>query len=194
MGALVSCQGHDVNVQRPLPSPSFGVVRVETSLNHGPRLCFIPLSVRFGYGGLHLTSVARALPEGGKFKSRYKWPSRFLPCQDFDPASLAEGLRGLHLQAQKPEPLLHLLMGFTLAHLLLLLLGWDPLAPKLRPCFEVARPRPRHGTQKILSALSIALYLLAGPCWSTHALWRFIAILSRLANGRGLALHVASLP
>ncbi len=30
----------------------------------------LALSVRFGYGGLHLTSVARALPEG--FKS---WPN-----------------------------------------------------------------------------------------------------------------------
>ena len=48
-------------------------------------LC-LALSVRFGYGSLHLTSVARALPEGGKFKSRYKWLSR-----SFKPASEAAG-------------------------------------------------------------------------------------------------------
>ena len=29
-------------------------------------------SIRFGYGGLHLTSIARVLPEGKKFKSSYK--------------------------------------------------------------------------------------------------------------------------
>jgi len=37
----------------------------------------LALSVRFGYGGLHLTSVARVLPGGKKFKSSYKWLSRF---------------------------------------------------------------------------------------------------------------------
>jgi len=29
----------------------------------------LALSVRFGYGALHLTSIARVLPEGRKFKS-----------------------------------------------------------------------------------------------------------------------------
>src|SRR2546429_547669 len=38
-------------------------------------------SVRFGYGGLHLTSIARVLPQGKKFKSSYKWLSRFLKCK-----------------------------------------------------------------------------------------------------------------
>jgi len=63
----------------------------------------LALSVRFGYGGLHLTSVARALSEGGKFKSRYKWLARFLQCQYFDPSSLAEGMLGLMLGRQ-PHP------------------------------------------------------------------------------------------
>jgi len=104
------------------------------------------------------------------------------------------GLRGLHLRVQKPERLLRLLMGFTLAYLLVLLLGRDPLAQKLRPFFEVARRRPRHGTQKILSALSIALYLLADPQWANRALQRFIRILSRLTHGRGIALLTAFSP
>src|SRR5467141_3505819 len=47
-------------------------------------------SIRFGYGGLHLTSIARVLPEGKKFKSSYKWLSRFLKCKYFDASSLAE--------------------------------------------------------------------------------------------------------
>ena len=50
----------------------------------------LALSVRFGYGGLHLTSVARVLPQGVRFKSSYKWLARFLQCKYFDPASLAE--------------------------------------------------------------------------------------------------------
>lgn len=104
------------------------------------------------------------------------------------------GLRGLHLQVQKPERLLRLLMGFTLAYLLVLLLGRDPLAEKLRPFFEVPRRHPRHGTRKVLSALSIALCLLADPRWSTKAHNRFTQILSRLAHGRGISLLTAFSP
>jgi hypothetical protein len=62
----------------------------------------LALSVRFGYGGLHLTSVARALPDGGKFKSRYKWLSRFLKCKYFDPSSLAECMLALTLGQRPP--------------------------------------------------------------------------------------------
>ena len=42
------------------------------------------------------------------------------------------GLRGLHLQVQKSERLLRLLMGFALAYLIVLLLGQDPLAQEAR--------------------------------------------------------------
>jgi len=360
----------------------------------------LALSVRFGYGGLHLTSVARALPDGGKFKSRYKWLSRFLKCKCFDPSSLAEsmlalilgqrppgwvivlidqttvdgvevvnaaiplqgravpvawvdfqypwqtltppsqntierclltwlmeaappgvrlllvfdrgyarvqliqdlnqgrqpfliraggkvivqaqirgrqqrislgrlphrlgqplryrhvlyhsqkaepvdvvvyrekgfqeawflivppdseawfptaqvvalyrqrmqiehcfrdwkshlGLRGLHLQVQKPERLLRLLMGFTLAYLLTLLLGQDPWAEKLRPCFEVPRRHARHGTRRILSVLSMALYLLSDPTRASRARHRLARILARLTLGRGVTLPPAFPP
>src|SRR2546429_1850600 len=54
-------------------------------------------SIRFGYGGLHLTSIARVLPEGKKFKSSYKWLSRFLKCKYFDASSLAECMLALIL-------------------------------------------------------------------------------------------------
>src|SRR5256885_10824382 len=37
---------------------------------------YLAWSIRFGYGGLHLTSIARVLPEGKKFKSSYKWLDR----------------------------------------------------------------------------------------------------------------------
>jgi len=104
------------------------------------------------------------------------------------------GLRGLHLRVQKSERLLRLLMGFTLAYLLLLLLGQDPLAERLRPYFEVPRQRSRHGTRKVLSVLSMALYLLADPRWEQRARERLMQILSRLAQGRGIALLPAFSP
>jgi hypothetical protein len=98
------------------------------------------------------------------------------------------GLRGLHLQVQKSERLLRLLMGFTLAYLILLLLGQDPLAERLRPFFEQARRCPRHGTRKVLSVLSMALYLLSDPRWEQPARKRLTQILTWLAQGRGVAL------
>src|SRR5947199_6383134 len=61
----------------------------------------LALSVRFGYGGLHLTSVARVLPQGKKFKRSYKWLSRFLKCKYFDASSRAECMLAVIL-GQKP--------------------------------------------------------------------------------------------
>jgi hypothetical protein len=104
------------------------------------------------------------------------------------------GLRGLHLQVEKPPRLLRLLMAFTLAYLLVLLLGQDSLAEKLRPYFEVSRRQPRHGTRKVLSALSMALYLLSNGRWAQQARQRFAHILSRIANGSGVSLITAFSP
>ena len=72
----------------------------------------LALSVRFGYGGLHLTSVARVLPQGVQFKSSYKWLSRFLKCPYFDPSSLAESMLALML-GQKPPPWVIVLVDQT---------------------------------------------------------------------------------
>lgn len=97
------------------------------------------------------------------------------------------GLRGLHLEVERPQRLLRLLMAFTLAYLLTLLLGQDPLAAKARVYFEQARARPRHGTRRVLSVLSMALYLLADPRWYPRALRRLQQILTRLSAGRGVS-------
>jgi len=104
------------------------------------------------------------------------------------------GLRGLHLQVQKSERLLRLLMGFTLAYLVTLLLGQDSFAEQLRPFFEQARRASRHGTRKVLSVLSMALYVLSDPRWEQQARNRLMQILSRLARGCGAALLPAFSP
>ena len=98
------------------------------------------------------------------------------------------GLRGLHLEVERTQRLLRLLMAFTLAYLLTLLLGQDPLAEKARPYFETQRRTPRHGTRRVLSVLSIAVYMLADVRWQERALRRFLQILRRLTCGRGVAL------
>src|SRR5256885_5031129 len=63
---------------------------------------YLAWSVRFGYGGLHLTSIARVLPEGKKFKSSYKGLSRFLKCKYFDASSLAECILAVILGNKPP--------------------------------------------------------------------------------------------
>jgi hypothetical protein len=104
------------------------------------------------------------------------------------------GLRGLHLQVNRSERLLRVLMGFTLAYLIVLLLGSDPLAEKLRPYFEQPRLKRRHGSCKVLSVLSIAVHVLSDSRWQQQAHKRLIEILSRLARGRGIALLPAFSP
>jgi len=79
------------------------------------------------------------------------------------------GLRGLHLEVQKSERLLRLLMAFTLAYLFTLLLGQDRLAQQARAFFEVPRRLPRHGTKRILSVLSMALYMISDPRWQKRS-------------------------
>lgn len=104
------------------------------------------------------------------------------------------GLRGLHLEVNRSERLLRVLMGFTLAYLIVLLLGSDPLAEKLRSYFEQERRKLRHGTRKVLSVLSIALHVLSDPRWQKQAQTRLLQILSRLAQGRGVTLLPAFSP
>lgn len=94
----------------------------------------------------------------------------------------------MHLQVERTSRLLRLLMAFTLAYLLTLLLGQDPLAEKARAYFEQPRRTPRHGTRRVLSGLSIALYLLADARWRARALRRFQQIVTRLKSRRGVPL------
>ncbi len=98
------------------------------------------------------------------------------------------GLRGLHLEVQKSERFLRVLMAFTLAYLFTLLLGQDRLAQQARPFFETQRRIPRHGTARRLSVLSMALYMISHPRWQQPSCTRLLQILLRLLRGRGAPL------
>jgi hypothetical protein len=104
------------------------------------------------------------------------------------------GLRGLHLQVRESERLLRLLMGFTLAYLLVLLLGQHLLVQRLRPFFEQTRDHARHGTKNVFSVLSAALYLLSDASSAPGARKRLTQIISGLAQGRGVARLTAFSP
>ena len=68
--------------------------------------------MRFGYGGLHLTSVARVLPAGKKFKSSYKWLGRFLACKVLRSLQLGRVQAGPDL-GEKPPPWVIVLVDQT---------------------------------------------------------------------------------
>jgi len=67
------------------------------------------------------------------------------------------GIRGLTLRVRKAERLSRLLCGLILVYILLLTLGGSCLGEGLRKAFEIPRLKPRHGTTRALSVLSLAL-------------------------------------
>src|SRR5256885_4728601 len=104
------------------------------------------------------------------------------------------GLRGLHLQVQKSERLLRVLMGFTLAYLMVLLLGTDPFAEKLRPYLNSSGVS--LATEPARSSAYYPSLCRCSPIrvGSNEREKRMIEILARLAQGRGVALLPAFSP
>src|SRR5207248_10581448 len=90
---------------RELVDAHFSDLRRTVHKSHARLSCaFLHLawSIHFGYDGLHLTSIARVLPQGKKFKSSYKWLSRFLECKFFDASSLGECMLAVILGYKTP--------------------------------------------------------------------------------------------
>ena len=60
----------------------------------------------------------------------------------------------------------------------------SPEAHKARRDLEIPRRRPRHGTCRTLSVLSVAMQMLAHPRWRAKAYQRLYRIALDLAAGR----------
>ena len=71
------------------------------------------------------------------------------------------GVRGLLLQMRRDIRLQRLLAIVVVAYVLLLVLGVSPYGQALRAKMEVLRRKPRHGTRRTLSVISIASLLVA---------------------------------
>lgn len=93
------------------------------------------------------------------------------------------GLRGLQLKVRVAERTGRLLLAFTMAYSLALVLGVSPEAHQARRDLEIPRRRPRHGTARTLSALSVAMQMLAHPRWRRKALDRLQRIAARIGQG-----------
>jgi len=94
------------------------------------------------------------------------------------------GLRGLQLQVRVAERTGRLLLAFCIAYCLALVLGVAPEAQQARRDLEILRRRPRHGTCRTLSVLSLAMQMLAHPRWRHKAYRRLHRIAADLAAGR----------
>jgi hypothetical protein len=93
------------------------------------------------------------------------------------------GLRGLQLKVRVAERTGRLLLAFAIAYSLALVLGVSPEAQQARHDLEIPRRRPRHGTTRTLSVLSVTMQMLAHPRWRLKALARLQRIAARIAHG-----------
>jgi hypothetical protein len=96
------------------------------------------------------------------------------------------GLRGLQLQVDIAPRMGRLLLAFLLAYIFCLLLGESPLGQTARLAFEIPRRTPRHGTTRTLSALTLAMLLLAHPAWKMEALIALLNLIAKAIRGSPL--------
>lgn len=94
------------------------------------------------------------------------------------------GLRGLQLQVRVAERTGHLPLAFCIAYCLALVLGVVPEAQQARRDLEIPRRRPRHGTCRTLSVLSLVMEMLTHPRWRRKAYRRLQRIAVDLAVRR----------
>jgi hypothetical protein len=97
------------------------------------------------------------------------------------------GVRGLVFYGDNPAPrLTRLLLAFSLSYLLCLALGSTEEALVVRAFVEIERRKPRHGTTRTLSVLSIGILRLSLKKFSKQADRDLLKILRRLSRGKGV--------
>jgi len=94
------------------------------------------------------------------------------------------GLRGLRLKVRVAERTGRLLLAFCVAYCLALVVGVSSEARQARADLEIPRRRPRHGTCRTLSVLSVTMQMLSHPRWRQKAYGRLHSIAGRLAAGQ----------
>lgn len=97
------------------------------------------------------------------------------------------GVRGLEFLGDNPAPrLTRLLLAFSLSYLLCLALGSTPEAQAVRAFAEIPRRKPRHGTRRTLSVLSIGILRLSLKKFRSQARQALLKMIQRLLRGKGV--------
>ncbi len=105
------------------------------------------------------------------------------------------GVRGLIFFGADPSPrMTRLLLAFSLSYLLCLALGSTEEAMAVRKFVEIERRKPRHGTTRTLSVLSIGILRLSLKKFSQQADQELLRMLGRLLRGRGVIQWCPSPP
>jgi hypothetical protein len=105
------------------------------------------------------------------------------------------GVRGLIFYGVNPAPrLTRLLLAFSLSYLLCLALGSTQEALAVRAFVEIRRRKPRHGTTRTLSVLSIGILRLSLRRFSKQADRDLLKMLGRLFQGKGVIQWCLSPP
>jgi hypothetical protein len=105
------------------------------------------------------------------------------------------GVRGLIFYGDNPAPrLTRLLLAFSLSYLLCLALGSTEGAQAVRAFVEIKRFKPRHGTRRTLSVLSIGILRLSLKKFSKQAYRDLLKMLRRLSRGKGVIQWCLSPP
>jgi len=105
------------------------------------------------------------------------------------------GVRGLEFIGVNPAPrLTRLLLAFSLSYLLCLALGSTPEAQAVRAFAEIPRRKPRHGTRRTLSVLSIGILRLSLKKFRSQARQALLKMIRRLLRGKGVIQWCLSPP
>ena len=105
------------------------------------------------------------------------------------------GVRGLVFYGDNPAPrLTRLLLAFSLSYLLCLALGSTEQALAVRAFVEIERRKPRHGTTRTLSVLSIGILRLSLKKFSKQAYRNLLNMIGRLSRGKGVIQGCLSPP
>jgi len=103
------------------------------------------------------------------------------------------GVRGLVFRSPDPAPrLTRLLLAFSLSYILCLALGATDEAENVRAFVEIKRRKPRHGTTRTLSTLTIGILRLSLPRFASKAKREISRILTFLTKGKGVMAYCAS--
>jgi len=98
------------------------------------------------------------------------------------------GVRGLKLKVNRDIRLTRLLFALSVAYLLLVLLGASSLGKSLRPRFESRRTKPRHGTVRSLSVLTLGSAMLAASDRFPEVIKQLLTIIRQLKTFSALSL------
>ncbi len=185
---IITYQGRRIKLGQ-LHAPPRKALRYQDVLYHAHRK--VPVDVIVYYDSTYqepwyllLPVVYRKLLETDLVVDLYR--ERMQIEQSFRDFKTHLGLRGLNLQIDIAPRMGRLLLAFCLAYILCVLLGESSLGQQARTTFELPRRTPRHGTQRTLSALSIAMLMLSHPAWVQRAIALLLKVIWKTTGQRPL--------